>query len=300
LGAAASEDMSWLTDEMRIGDIVRRLTRLFQSRGFWGASQDARALVGHVAGLDFTGLVVRSDDIVPAKQRADIADLVRRRLAFEPVGRILGSRDFMGYDLEVSAATLEPREDTEILVECALAFLDGAAIPRPIVADIGTGTGAILIAVLSAAPRSYGMAIDISPLALATAGRNALRHGVADRWGEVISSYASALGAGSCDLVLSNPPYIPTGDIAGLDPDVRDYDPLLALDGGEDGLRAYRSLAPDAFLVLKPGGALMVEIGSTQAAAVSALLANAGFARISVAVDRAGRDRVVIGYRLSM
>ncbi len=291
--ATGDDELSWLMSGVRIGDIVRHLTRLFQSRGFWGPSQDARALVGHAVGLDFSGLVLRAEDRVSDEQRDRIAGLVRRRLLHEPVGRILASRDFMGFDLEVSDATLEPREDTEILVECARNFLRETGIDNPIVADVGTGTGAILIAVLAASPEAYGVAVDISDGALATACRNALRHGVSDRWGALQASYASALAPGSFDLILSNPPYIPTGDIAGLEPDVRDYDPLLALDGGGDGLVAYRTLAPEAFFALKHGGALMVEIGSTQAEAVGSLLAAAGFVEISTIADRGDRDRVV-------
>ena len=292
-----AEDLGWLADGLAIGDAVRRLTRIFTARGFWGASQDARALVGHATGLDFTALVIRSTEIVGLREREELDRLARRRLAFEPVGRILGSRDFMGFELEVSNSTLEPREDTEILVTSARMFLDRSAIARPVVADIGTGTGAILIAVLSACPESVGIAIDISPPALATARRNARRHSVYDRWSEIVGSYASALAPGSCDLILSNPPYIPTGDIAALDPDVRDYDPHLALDGGTDGLTAYLALLPQALSALKAGGALMVEIGSTQAAAISTLMAQHGYRSIEIVPDHAGRNRVITGVR---
>jgi len=292
-----ADDLSWLNEPLAVGDLVRRLTRLFKARAFWGASQDARALVGHATGLDFTGLVIRSADLVPLEQRQILAGLLRRRLAFEPVGRILGSRDFRGLDLEVSMATLEPREDTEILVERALAFLQTTTIERPVVADLGTGTGAILIALLSAVPSALGIAIDISDAALATANRNAQRHAVHDRWIGIVSSYASGLAPASCDLIVSNPPYIATGDIASLDPDVRDYDPLLALDGGFDGLEAYRALLPEAWRALKPGRPLMLEIGSSQGEAVSALMAAAGFVDCVVFPDHGGRDRVVTGYR---
>ncbi len=288
-------DLSWLADELTIAAIVRRLTGEFASRGFWGPSQDARALVGKATGLDYTGLVVEGDAIAAPDQRAEIERLARRRLAYEPVGRILGSRDFLGFELEVTVDTLEPREDTEILVEQALAFLDTQS--AAVIADIGTGTGAILIAILAQRQNCIGLAIDISRMALAAATRNAERHGVENRWHPVVGSYATCLAQASCHLIVSNPPYIPSSEIADLEPDVRDYDPRLALDGGSDGLDAYRALIPQAMTVLMPTGALMVEIGSTQSAVVCKLMQEAGFGHISVVPDRANRDRVVIGFR---
>jgi release factor glutamine methyltransferase len=285
----------WLTTERRVGDIVRRTTRLFGGLGIWGPSQDARALVGHATGLDFTGLVVLADRIATDAERQHIARLVGRRLAHESVGRILGSRDFRGLELEVSPATLEPREDTEIIVETALAYLARTGLERPVIADLGTGSGAILIAILCARPEALGVAIDISPEALETATRNAVRHKIESRWLPFVGSYATALSPLGFDIIVSNPPYIATSEIARLDADVRDYDPHLALDGGKDGLDAYRAIVPDASAALRPGGALLLEIGSTQGAAVVDIVHQAGFTEVQLISDRGGRDRVVLG-----
>lgn len=291
------DDLNWLVDGIDIGTSIRRLTKLFESRGFWGASQDARALVGHVVKLDYSGLVLRSNQCLAEQEVSALSRLIERRLAFEPVGRILASRDFRGLELEVSAATLEPREDTEILVEATLAALDDMPLHNAIIADLGTGTGAILIALLVERPECLGVAVDISPAALETASRNAWRHGVSERWLPVAGSYASSLSPGCYDLIVSNPPYIATTDIALLEPDVRNYDPVLALDGGPDGLVAYRQLAPDAFAALKSHGRLFVEIGFDQASAVTEILKESGFKGVSVLRDRGERDRVVMGFR---
>lgn len=295
----AADDLAWLQDDgtVTVGQSVRRLTMLFTQRDIWGPSQDARALVGHATGLDYSQLVLRADEPLSDRQRGTLLGFVQRRLRREPVGRILGARDFRGLELEVSAATLEPREDTEVLVDAGLAFLRERSGHAAVVADLGTGTGAILLAVLNEIPHAFGVAVDISADALATARRNAVRTGVDDRFQGVISDYASPLRAERFDLILSNPPYIATDIIAGLDAEVREYDPMLALDGGADGLAAYRAIAPQAYAALKPGGALMVEIGFDQAAAVVPLFVSAGFTNVCVHRDLGERDRVVTGLR---
>lgn len=295
----APDELAWLEGDtaITIGQSVRRLTTLFTARDMWGPSQDARALVGHATGLDYSELVLRADRELTEAERLALLGFVERRLRHEPVGRILGSRDFRGLELEVSAATLEPREDTEVLVEAGLAFLRERGGRGATVADLGTGTGAILLSVLDEIPDAMGVAVDISEPALATARRNAVRVGVVDRFQGVIGDYAPAFRPESFDLILSNPPYIATEVIAGLDAEVRDYDPTLALDGGVDGLAAYRAIAPQAHAALKPGGALMVEIGFDQGEAVSALFVSAGFTDVAVRRDLGERDRVVIGYK---
>lgn len=299
----APDDLDWLVGDavITIGQAVRRITRLFGDRGFWGPSQDARALVGHATGLSYSSLVLRADDQIGPEVRDRLAGYVRRRFAHEPVGRILASRFFRGLDLEVSPATLEPREDTEVLVEAGLAFLatrasDAGAL-TPVIADIGTGTGAIAIAMLAGLPDAFAVAVDISAEALATACRNARRHGVHSRFAGFIGHYGEALAESRFNLILSNPPYIATEEIATLEPDVRNHDPHLALDGGADGLDAYRAIVPAALASLKPGGALMVEIGHLQGADVSRLFVQAGFSDVAVTQDPGARDRVVSGYR---
>lgn len=293
------DDLAWLEGDapVTIGQGVRQLTALFKAREIWGPSQDARALLGHATGLDYSQLVLRADQVMTDDERVTLASSVERRLRHEPVGRILGMRDFRGLELEVSSATLEPREDTEVLVEAGLALLRAQAGCTPVVADLGTGTGAILLSVLNEIPDAFGVAVDISVEALATARHNALRIGVADRFHGVVADYASAFGPDSFDLILSNPPYIATEVIAGLDAEVRNYDPLLALDGGADGLAAYRLITPQAHAALKPGGALMVEIGFDQGEAVSAFFVSGGFTDVAVQRDLGDRDRIVIGYK---
>jgi release factor glutamine methyltransferase len=297
----APADLAFLADEgaLTISHAVRRLTACFKAGNFWGPSQDARALVSEATGLDFSSLVLRGDEVLRPDQRLALLDYATRRLRFEPVGRIIGRTYFRGLELDVSPATLEPREDTGVLVDAGLAFLALTEVRHPVVADLGTGTGAILVSVLAAVPDAYCVAVDISVDALATARRNAQRLRVADRFLPLIADYGAAFGAGRFDLILSNPPYIASDVIAALDPDVRDYDPRLALDGGADGLDAYRALAPQAFAALKPGGCLMVEIGYDQGDTAAAVIEAAGFADLELRRDGADRDRVIIARKRS-
>ncbi|MDR3494220.1 MAG: peptide chain release factor N(5)-glutamine methyltransferase [Ancalomicrobiaceae bacterium] len=280
-----------------VGSLRRRLAAMLRGAGIETPELDARHLVGHVLDLDLTGVVLRADEPVDAGRIETVMRLAAERIARKPVGRILGTRGFYGLEFALSAETLEPRPDTETLVDAALEFLYNECTGRPIIADIGSGTGAILIALLVDVTGGAGVAVDISAGALTTTRANANRHGVADRMLAVQASYAGALAIDCFDLIVANPPYIRTGDIAGLDAEVRDYDPLLALDGGADGLDAYRALVPQAFAALKPGGALMVEIGYDQSEAVVALMRETGLAAVSTRCDLAGRARIVAGRR---
>jgi release factor glutamine methyltransferase len=235
-----------------------------------------------------------------AEDARSIEVMAERRLAGEPVARILGHKEFWGLTFELSPATLVPRPDTETLVEVALKFTRDANMAakmaeRPIrIADIGTGTGAILLALLSELPQARGIGTDISHDALATATRNAERLGLLDRADFVESDYASALDD-PFDLIVSNPPYIRSRDIDGLPLDVRAYDPHLALDGGDDGLEAYRAIAPQAARLLRPDAALVVEIGQGQADEVIRIFAAAGLMPDGAPkVDLAGIGRVIL------
>lgn len=256
------------------------------------AAFEARTIVGHVLGLDLTGLVVGGGREVAAEGLAVIVALARRRLAGEPIQRVIGEADFYGRSFLLAPATLVPRPDTESLIETALAELAGVA--RPVVADLGVGSGAILVTLLCERDDAVGVGSDLSEEALVTARANAARHGVAERAGFVCGSYASMLARDAFDAVVSNPPYIATATIATLDAEVRLHDPRLALDGGDDGLDAYRAIAVEAGFCLKRGGLLVVEIGWDQGAAVAALVAEAGFEGVVVRPDLAGRDRVVV------
>lgn len=256
----------------------RILTNLLGTRGIDSAELDARLLTGAALGLDLTGLISAAKRILTSNEAAQLARFAQRRIDGEPVARILGAKEFWGLSLQLSADTLVPRPDTETIVEATLELLDtNGRRDRPLViADLGTGSGAILLALLSEFPNATGIATDINLDALRTARSNAAQHGLIERIHFIVCDYASAL-SGGLDLIVSNPPYIPSADIAGLDIEVREHDPLRALDGGADGLDAYRTIAPQAARLLVPGGLLVVEVGHDQSKDVAALLAVSGF-----------------------
>ena len=279
-------------------DAARRtLTARLQSGSIESAELDARMLVGAVLGLDLTGLISAAGRRLSADESSSLEDFARRRLDGEPVVRILGAREFWGLRLTLSAATLVPRPDTETVVELALDMMRaGPASDRQLrIADLGTGSGAILLALLSELPRAHGVGTDISGDALQTARSNAVNLGLADRATFIACDYAADL-AGPFDLMVSNPPYIRSADIAGLAVEVRDFDPPGALDGGRDGLDAYRALIPQAARLLAPQGALVVEVGQGQHDDVRELMMAAGLAPEGPArADLAGIRRAVGG-----
>lgn len=257
-------------------------------------------LVGHLLGLDLTGLIAAAARPISNDEAAQLEAMASRRLAGEPISRILGRKEFWGLPLQLSAATLVPRPDTETVVELALAMRSVAprSDRRLRIADIGTGSGAILLALLSELPEADGVGTDISAAALSTARRNADDVGFGDRAAFVACDYATAL-SGAFDLIVSNPPYIRSEDIAGLASEVRDHDPHRALDGGSDGLDAYRVLISQAARLLVPGGALVVEVGRGQSGAAEALMAAAGLTRAGPPkADLAGIRRAVAGLKL--
>jgi release factor glutamine methyltransferase len=275
----------------------RELTLRFKSGSIESAELDARMLIGAVLGLDLTGLISSAGRRLTSDESFRLEDFARRRLVGEPVARILGTREFWGLPLKLSAATLVPRPDTETLVELALEMLRACAVPqrRLRIADLGTGSGAILLALLSELSDAVGVGTDISGDAVQAAHRNAVDLGLADRARFVACDYASGL-AGSFDLIVSNPPYIRSADIAGLATEVRDFDPPAALDGGHDGLDAYRALIPQAARLLAPHGVLAVEIGQGQHEDVRGLMTAAGLVPEGPAkADLAGIRRAVAG-----
>ena len=275
----------------------RLLTTRLRANTNDSAELDARILTGAVLGLDLTGMIAAAERRVTTAEAARLEDALRRRLAGEPAARIIGVREFWGLPLQLSAATLVPRPDTETVVELALEMLRPSADldRQPRIADIGTGSGAILLALLSELPEACGVGTDISVAALRTASRNAVDLGLAGRAGFVACDYAAAL-SGKLDLIVSNPPYIRSADIAGLSIEVREHDPLLALDGGMDGLDAYRALIPQAARLLAPGGALVVEAGHGQSGEIQGLIDAAGLTcERPPKVDLAGIRRAVAG-----
>jgi release factor glutamine methyltransferase len=278
----------------------RALAARFKSGGIDSAELDARVLIGAMLGLDLTGVITAATRILSADEAARLEDFARRRIAGEPVARILGRKEFWGLPLRLSPATLVPRPDTETVVEAAMEMLraESGTSPPLRIADLGTGSGAILLALLSELPNAFGVGTDISEAALQTARDNARQLGLASRAGFVACDYATAL-SGPFDLIASNPPYIRSADIASLGLEVREHDPRRALDGGFDGLDAYRLIAPEAARLLKPGGALVLEVGHDQSGEVEGLIAAAGLMPADAPkTDLAGIRRAVLGRKL--
>jgi release factor glutamine methyltransferase len=278
----------------------RALAARFKSSAIDSAELDARLLVGAVLGLDLTGLITAAHRQLSADEATRLEDFVRRRLQNEPVARILGHKEFWGLPLKLSPATLVPRPDTETVVELALELLraDGAPGRKLRIADLGTGSGAILLALLSELPGAHGFGTDISAEALQTAESNAQHAGFSDRATFIACDYATGL-SGPFDLIVSNPPYIRSADIADLAPDVREFDPRTALDGGADGLDAYRALMPQAARLLAPGAVLVVEAGEGQSGQIQALMTAAGLTPAGAPkADLADIPRAVAGRKM--
>jgi release factor glutamine methyltransferase len=267
----------------------------FAAAGLSDPAIEARILIGGLLGLSSTEVFTGSDRILTEEEVSRIEKAVARRLKREPVYRILGSREFHGMDLLISGETLEPRPDTEVLVESLLTYVRQivAAKGAARLLDLGTGTGAIILALLKETSNTSGIGSDISRDALNTATQNARRLGLADRFDAVESHWFEAIGE-RFDIIMSNPPYIPTGVISALEPEVRDHDPLAALDGGPDGLDAYRAISAGAGDVLEKGGMIGVEIGFDQKDAVLTIFRDAGFNLAQARRDYGNNDRVLL------
>jgi release factor glutamine methyltransferase len=259
----------------------RSLAQSFRRHGLATPELDARLLVAHALGLDHAALAAQAARALTTSEADAIAALAARRRAREPVARITGVKEFWGLNFKLNSATLVPRPETETVVEAALDTLDrgqthGAALK---VADLGTGSGALLLALLSELPLARGFGTDMSRTALGCARDNAVALGLAERAAFVACDYGAAL-QGPFDIVVSNPPYVARDDIATLAPEVRVFDPRLALDGGPDGLDAYRAIAAAARHLLSPQSVLVLELGIGQLGAVEGLLAAAGLVAI--------------------
>jgi release factor glutamine methyltransferase len=291
--------MSSLTDQT-IDAARRALTARFNAADIESAELDARTLIGAALNLDLTGLIASGARTLAASEATRLDEYAQRRLAGEPVARIIGTKEFWGLPIKLSAATLVPRPDTETVVERALDILraDDAQNRALRIADLGTGSGAILLALLSELPHAQGIGTDISADALDTAASNAAQLNLADRASFIRCDYATGL-SGRFDLIVSNPPYIRSAEIAGLATEVRDHDPLLALDGGPDGLSAYRALIPQSAALLAPGGVLVVEAGQGQSGAIGTLMTDAGLTVDSCPKsDLAGIFRAITGRKM--
>lgn len=282
-----------MSGPIAIGLAWRQVRDRFRTAGLPTAELDARLLAQRAFNIDAMGLIRREREALPEAWAGELEKLALRRLAGEPVSRILGEREFWGLKFALNEATLDPRPETEMLVAEAVRHLEGKRSPQ--VVDLGTGSGAIAISILDAIPAARAVATDIAPAALEMAKKNAERHGVAGRiefregpWWQAVPHTELF------DLIASNPPYIASDTIPALQPEVRVFDPKLALDGGFDGLDAYRAIASQAARRLKPGGLVLLEIGANQGATVSRIMSKVGFTRVEVQKDLAGLDRVVL------
>ena len=252
---------------------------------------DARLIVQHALKVDWDTLFLGPDRPLTDMEKHALNAALARRLAREPVSRIVGRRHFWTLDLAVSPATLDPRPDTESVVELALAL--GSDRQRKLrVLDLGTGTGAILLAILKEFPNATGIGIDRSEGAVAIAETNAASHGLGDRASFAIGDWCTGLTE-TFDLIVSNPPYIAAQEIAGLAPEVREHDPMEALHGGEDGLEAYRAILPKLSALLTSEGVAILEVGAGQVAQVTALATANGLAASASRNDLGGVERAL-------
>jgi release factor glutamine methyltransferase len=253
------------------------MTQAFRAAGIDNPQADARILAAHALGLTRAQVISQGGRKLDQRETDAIAARAARRLAREPVSRILGSREFWGLELTIDPSVLDPRPDTETVIEAALDWIATRHLKNEKlrILDIGVGSGALLLALLSELPTASGVATDKSIAALKLARGNAQRLGFAERCTFVACNFTDAL-RGPFDLIVSNPPYIASGEIPGLAPEVRDHDPLIALDGGADGLAVYRAIASDARRLLVPRGRLVVELGQGQAESVGAIVRSAG------------------------
>jgi release factor glutamine methyltransferase len=278
-----------------VDEAQRTLSKSFALAGIDSGMTDARALIGAALRLSRAQLLAQSDRLLEPREIAAIDALAARRMKREPVSRILGRKEFWSLMLDVTPDVLVPRPDTETLIEAALDYVvrGGLRLEPLRILDIGTGTGALMLALLQELPNARGVATDVSVAALHVARGNAERLKLASRCSFVACNLADGV-QGRFDLIVSNPPYIARGAIALLDPEVRDFDPRLALDGGADGLDAYRAIAASVPPLLAPGGRLIMELGVGQAPPVTALFEAARFIVLSIRNDLGGIARALI------
>jgi release factor glutamine methyltransferase len=271
----------------------KQLASALADAGKEPAALEARHLLEGASGLNSLELLTRGDEPLGLERAERLQRFMERRIAGAPVGRILGRSGFYGLDLLVTPHVLDPRADTEALVNAALDFARARRWTQPNILDLGTGSGAILCALLDALPDASGIGVDLSPSACGIAHANLARCGLAKRSSIFCGNWAESL-VGTFELIVSNPPYIALTEKAELAQEVMDHDPALALYGGSDGLGCYRQIAPDITRLLKPGGVALFETGWRQAADVARLFEAQGLGLREVARDSGGRDRVVI------
>lgn len=272
----------------------RSLADRFAQAGIESAEADARLLIAHALDVERAAVMTHGERLLSDQEMAAIDALAVRRLRREPVARIVGAREFWSLSLTLTPDVLVPRPDTETVVEAALDTISREAtqLESLRLLDIGTGSGALLLALLSELPNATGTGTDISAAALDVARANAMRHALETRCSFVACNIAAGV-QGRFDLIVSNPPYVARADLPTLDAEVRNYDPALALDGGEDGLDFYRAIAVDVRRLLADGGRLIVELGAGQEPAVRSIFTDAGLAPDAAYKDLAGIPRAL-------
>lgn len=283
-----------MEEKLVIRSVVERAARRLAAAGVDSPRQDAWLLLAHLRGADRASLLADSHDGLDPREVRQLECLVERRAAREPLAQIVGAKEFWSLTFQISADVLCPRPDSECLVEAALEQIDRKRPPHRWagrILDLGTGSGCLLLALLSELPMAYGIGIDISTSALAMARSNGQRLGLDARVDWMCGHWGAALD-GCFDLIISNPPYIAEGET--LAPEVRQYEPANALFAGSDGLDAYRSLRYDLGRLLAPGGQACIELGAGQAASVEALMRESGLQTLASRQDLAGIDRCLI------
>jgi release factor glutamine methyltransferase len=281
---------------LSIADALREAAEVLRTSGVAEARREAGSLLSHAVARDRTFLITHADEGLTAEQLRSFRSTVGRRAAGEPLQYITGAQEFYGLDFEVNENVLIPRPETELLVETALELLKGA--DSPLVCDVGTGSGCIAVSLVHARRDARAFALDVSPAALEVAARNAARNGVADRINFLVSDCFDALASAEhegarFDLIASNPPYVAEKDLEGLQREVRDHEPRVALTPGGDGLSVIRRLVSEAPRYLKEGGRLLMEIGFDQHERVAALVDPRVWTLLDIRLDLQGIPRTV-------
>ena len=279
----------------RIRDAIEVGAGKLSHAGVEAPRRDARVLLADTLKADLGYLIGHDEECLPELSWESYLRRIERRARREPVSRIVGRREFWGREFHIGPETLDPRPDSETLIDTVLERIPEVEQPLRML-DLGTGSGCLLISLLLECPRAIGIGIDRSFAAASLAGKNAARLGVAQRSLFCVASWLQALG-GQFDLIIANPPYVRSADIAGLAPEVANYEPALALDGGDDGLASYRAFVPILPEHLAENGLAVLEVGEGQASAVEALLRNAGLSSLDCRRDLAGRRRCLVAGR---
>jgi release factor glutamine methyltransferase len=277
---------------MRVRDGLSEAAQRLRDGGLGAARHEARLLLAAALDCEPGDLLGGADGAIDEPARQRFAQFIDRRLAREPVSRIRGHREFWSLRFEITRDTLDPRPDSETLIEAILERLPDRQAPFRLL-DLGTGSGCLLLALLTELPQAMGLGVDCLPGAVATARRNAAALGLAARARVELGCWGAELAPGY-DIILANPPYIPSGAIAELMPEVARYEPRTALDGGVDGLAAFRALAPELHRLLTPAGIAAVELGAGQLESVTALMVGAGLAIRGVQHDLSGTARCLV------